>query len=95
MNSRTISKHLTSPTTVPSKSQDYENISLLTLQAGYACHQQPRLEAQNPVNIPEFCQTPLAEKKKNNRKSHLFRYCLGKHIIADSTNFNPIRSAND
>jgi hypothetical protein len=45
-------------------SQDYENIFLLTFQAGYACHQQPREDAQNPVNIPEVCQATLAEKEK-------------------------------
>lgn len=50
-------------------SQAYESISLLTLQAEYVCHQQPRLEAQNPVNIPEFCQALLAEREKTQKIS--------------------------
>lgn len=72
-------------------SQAYESISLLTLQAEYVCHQQPRLEAQNPVNIPEFCQALLAEREKNAENFS----CLGKHIIVVSTNFNPIWSAKE
>lgn len=57
--------------------------ALYTHKAGCKCHQQPRLEAQNIVNIPDACQTLLGKNKreKNSLKASVIQANISQIVI--------------